>query len=65
MDLEGYSATKFPGIQYEGSSDGAVAFEGFCEKSGGQWGAPRVDPCISPGRVSEGGNEVGGPGPFP
>ena len=65
MDLEGCSATEFPGIQDKGGGDGAVAFEGFCEERGCQWGAPRVDPCVSPGRVSEGCNEIGGPGPFP
>ena len=28
----------------------------------GQWGAPRIFPCIRSGRVFEGDYEVGGPG---
>ena len=65
MDLEGCSVAEFPDIQYECSGDGTIAFEGFGEKGDCQWGAPWVVPFISSGRVSEGGDEVGGPGTFP
>ena len=53
MDLEGCSAAKFPGIQYECSGDGTIAFEGFGEEGDCLWGVPWVVPCISSGRVSE------------
>jgi len=53
MYLEGCSAAEFPGIQYECSGDGTIAFEGFGEEGDCLWGAPRVVPCISSGRVSE------------
>ena len=65
MDLEGCSAAKFPGIQYECSGDGTIAFEGFGEKCNCQWGAPWVVPGVGSRCVGKGGNEICGPGAFP
>jgi len=65
MDLEGCSAAEFPGIQYECSGDGTIAFEGFGEKCNCQWGAPWVVPGVGSGRIREGGYEVGRPGALP
>ena len=53
MYLEGCSAAEFPGIQYECSGDGTIAFEGFGEEGDCLWGAPWVVLYISSGRVSE------------
>ena len=65
MYLEGCSAVEFPGTQFECSGDGTIAFEGLGEKGDCLWGAPWVVPCISSGRVSELGYEVGCPGTLP
>jgi hypothetical protein len=65
MDLEGCSAAEFPGIQYECSGDGTIAFEDFGEERDCLWEAPWVVPCISSGRVSERGYGVGRPGVLP
>ena len=44
MYLEGCSAAEFPGIQYECSGDGTIAFESLGEEGGCLWGAPWVVP---------------------
>ena len=65
MDLEGGSAAEFPCLEHKGSGDGSEVFESFGKQSDGLRGAPWVDPCVGPGCVCEGGDEISRPGSLP
>ena len=65
MDLEGGSTAEFPCLEYKCGSDDPEVFESLGEQSDGLWGAPWVEPCVGPGCVCEGGDEVSRPGAFP
>ena len=65
VDLEGGSVAELPGSEHKGGGNDTEVLEGFDEERAGHWGAPRVVPCISSGRVLKRGYEVGGLGAFP
>ena len=65
MDLEGGSAAEFPCLEYKCSCDDTEVFESLSEQGNVLRGAPWVDPCVGPGCVCEGGDEVSRPGSLP
>ena len=65
MDLEGGPSAEFPCLEYKCSGDDSEVFESFSEQSDGLRGAPWADPCVGPGCVCEGGDEVSRPGSLP